>query len=556
MICPATGSDQADEWVRLGVDSQLAGQLPQAQQRYQQALRIDPRHVIATQNLAIVFAQSPGFLNEGLLTIERAEMIDPNHTVTRMNHALMAVESERIDEALVAARKAVELDPASVPCLMALASVLTTAGMAGEAMPIYNLILDKEPKHPQAGPNSCFIQTLTNATPADLLAQRKRWYSANRWEGKPAKHNNSKETDRPLRIGYVGGDFKSHSAAFIFSHVLFHHTPAVEMYLYSSLAVDPVADSMSKKFQEMAGDRWRDISTVSDEDADALIRKDKIDILVDLAGHTNGGRLALFTRKTAPVQATAWGFAHGTGLPEIDYFMADPIAVPEAERKDYAEKIVDLPCLVTFEDMANGLKGTSAPPIKKNGYFTFGAYARFEKFSDECLKTFAEILRQVPDSKLELKDGAYRRPYSIRRVLNLMPDIDPSRLLFSIGTTHQDHLLSYQQADFVLDPWPHGGGVVSLEQIFMGVPVLTLYGTQPSGRNTSSMLAAMGRSEWIAYTPAEYVAKAVEWSERTKDLAKARTTLREELLKSPVVVGYVEAVEAAYQIMFRKWCES
>jgi predicted O-linked N-acetylglucosamine transferase (SPINDLY family) len=551
---PAQGSDQSDEWVRLGVEAQVSGNLPLAQTRYQQALRLDPRHSIATQNLAIVFAQS-AMQNEALLTIERAAMMDGDHGCINVNWGLMALEADRIDIALEQARKGYEKEP-NANSRLALAMVSATAGRPQDAIPLYNEMLADDPKHGAAGPNSCFVMTLTNSTPAELLAQRQKWYKANRYEGKIEQHRNDRSTDRPIRVGYVGGDFKQHSAAFIFARVLLHHSADVEMYLYSSLPVDPVADVRTKKFQDAAPDRWRDISAMNDEDADRLIRKDKIDILVDLAGHTNGGRLGLFTRKPAPVQVTAWGFAHGTGLPEIDAFFADPVSVPADERQHYAERIIDLPCIVTMEPPVEyNLKGTSSPPLRANGYVTFGSYARYEKMSDDCLKAFAEILRRVPDSRMQFKDHAFRRPYSIRRIQSFMNGIEPERLLFSIATNHPDHLLAYQQADLCLDPWPHGGGVVSLETIFMGVPIITRYGTQPSGRSAASVLTAMGRKEWIANSPAEYIAKAVEWSDRTKELAEARKTLRQELLDSPVVNGYAEAVESKYKELWRQYVD-
>lgn len=563
VIVPAQGSDQADEWVRLGVDAQLASnsitdpaarnsKLAEAQQRYMQALRLDPRHAIATLNLAIVFAQS-SMLNEALLTVERATIFDPKHAVAYTNWAHMALESDQIDIALTAAQKAVDIAP-NVQTWFALASILTTAGMPELAVPLYNKILEKEPKHPSASPNVCFVQTLTTATPYDLLKQRKRWYEANRDTCTKTPHKNDKSVDRPLRVGYVSGDFKSHSAAFIFRHVLLNHTAAVEMYLYSTLPVNPDADLRTKQFKDAAGERWRDITALTDEQADALIRKDKIDILVDLSGHTSGGRLTLFTRKPAPIQVTAWGFAHGTGLPEMDYFFADPVAVPAVERQHFAEKIWDLPCIVTMaEPTEYALKGTSQLPYRKNGYITFGAYARYEKMSDKCLNTYAEILRQVPESKLEFKDNAYRRPYSIRRIMRVMKDIEPDRLLFSIGTAHNDHMLAYQQADIILDVFPHSGGVVGLEQIYMGVPIVTYYGSQPAGRSTSSVLTVMGHADWVAKTPEEFVKIAVDLTEDTKQLAKWRQTLRNELLQSAVVVGYPEAVEKAYRGMWEKY---
>jgi predicted O-linked N-acetylglucosamine transferase (SPINDLY family) len=137
-----------------------------------------------------------------------------------------------------------------------------------------------------------------------------------------------------------------------------------------------------------------------------------------------------------------------------------------------------------------------------------------------------------------------------------MPDIDPSRLLFSIATTHPDHMLAYQQADLILDPFPHTGGVVGLEQIYMGVPIVTLYGTQAAGRSTSSVLTAMGKSEWIAKSPQQYVDLAVALTSDVRALANERKTLRDRLLNSPVCVGYVEAVETAYRGMWRKYIEA
>lgn len=555
MVIPAQGSDQADEWLRLGFQAQMSGNLPAAQQHYEHALRLDPRHAVATNNLAIVFAQS-NLINEALLTIERANILDDRNSVVVMNWGYMALDAERIDLAIEKATLAVAMDP-KPETWMALASMMAIAGTAIEAIPMYNEILDKMPSHPVAGVNASFVQTLTDATPADLLKQRRRWYEANRFAGKLEPHDNDRSPDRPLRIGYVGGDFKNHSASFIFRHVLWNHTPAVEMYLYSTLPVDPMKDHTTKKFQELAGERWRDASAMSDEDLARQIRRDRIDILVDLAAHTQGGRLGVFTRKPAPVQVTAWGFAHGTGCPEIDYFFADPVAVPEAERGDFAEKIYDLPCVVTMDPPESyNIKGTSQPPYKRNGYITFGSYARYEKMSNQCLQTFAEILRRVPDAKMEFKDAAYRRPYSLRRIMALMPDVNPERLLFSIHTDHRDHLLAYQQADIILDPFPHTGGVVGLEQVYMGVPIVTRYGTQPGGRSTSSVLTAMGRTDWIAKTPEEYVDIAVRLADDPKYLAECRQTLRADLLKSPVIEGYAAAVEAAYRDIWGRWCKS
>jgi protein O-GlcNAc transferase len=555
MICPATGSDQADEWIRLGVEAHVANQLPVAQGRYQQALRLDPRSAVATQNLAIVYAQS-NLLNDALLTIERASIFDNTNSNVYLNWALIALESGRTEVALEAAAKSLEINPTDLNSMLGLAMVSTSAGMPERSIELYNQILEAEPKHITATPNSCFVLTLTDATPDVLLKQRQLWYTYHAHKGKKPSQpfTNPLTTDRPLRVGYVGGDFKSHSAAFIFGGVVLHHTDKVQSYAYSSLPVNPELDHRSKQYLKVIGENWRDISQSMDEDVEKLIHQDQIDILVDLAGHTGGGRLPLFTRKAAPVQVTAWGFAHGTGCPEIDYFFADPIAIPQDERQYYLEQIYDLPCIVTLEPPSEyNLKGISHAPYRRNGYITFGAYCRYEKMNDDCVRTYAEILRRVPESKIEFKDAAYSKPYSIKRILNLMPDIDPSRLLFSLQTNHADHLLAYQQADLILDPFPHSGGAAALEQLYMGVPIVTLYGKQAAGRTTSSILNVLGRENWVAKNKEEYVDLAVNFAENTKYLADQRKVLRDDLMKSPITVGYVDKVEAAYLDMWSKY---
>lgn len=570
VLIPSSGSDPADEWIRLGVQAHTEGKLDQAETNYRHALRLDPSSVVATQNLAVVLAVR-GNLNEALLTAERAALMDGDTTIVHANRALIALEADRIDEALESADRAVqiaesnpkvEFPDGAVQSYFAKALICGTAGKPAESLNAYEEILQREPLHPAAGPNSCFIQTLVDSDPGMLLASRKRYATAHRPPQPVNKHyGNDRGSDRPLRVGYVGGDFKTHSAAMIFGNVLLNHSEAVEPYFYSSLPVNADQDLMTRQFFVAAKktERWRDIVPLTDDQAADMVRQDRIDILMDLAAHTSGGRLGLFFRRPAPVQATAWGFAHGTGLEEMDYFMADPVAVPEIERQYYTEKILDLPCVVSYLPPPYPIKGISAPPSASRDHFTFGSYARYEKLSDECLRAFAEILRRVPDAKLQFKDHAFRRPYSIRRVLSFMEGIDQKRLLFSISTNHADHMLAYQQCDLCLDPWPHGGGAVFLEQMYMGVPCLTLRGKQPSGRTGASVLTALNRTEWIAETPEDYVEKAVKLATDvayhlgTHGLVAARRTLREEFLKSAVVAGYPAAVEAAYRKMWHTW---
>ena len=550
LLAPTDPKAVASEWIAVAIESHRLGLYPDAERQLRHALQLEPNNARVCNNLACAYAAG-GNHKEALLTAERAALFGAREEaevrgIALCNWALIALDLEQVELATAKAELAVETYPCT-QTRVTLAICYPSVGTPAKAIPLYNAVLDDDPKHHVAGMNAAFVQTLTDAKPSELLAQRQRFHDGQRQVGSGLKHHKLSQNGKPIRAGYVSGDYRRHSASSIFGGVVLHHTQRVEPYLYSTQPVDIEADPASKKFKDCAGVRWRDLQGLSDEKAEELIRKDKIDILVDLSGHTGGSRLGLFTRKPAPIQAAAWGFAHGTGCPEIDYFLADPVAVPLEERLHYAEKVIDLPCIVTFEPPEYNLPGHSEPPAAKNGYVTFGCFSRYEKLSAAYLSTCQKILLAVPDSRMEFKDNAFRQPAALRRVLGILNAVDPRRLSFRIGTSQPDHMLAYQNCDLILDPFPHSGGTCCLEQLWMGVPLVTLYGTQAAGRTTSSVLTVLNRKDWIASTEEEYIIAATSLAElNASRLAPARKTLRGELLESPVIKGYVEAVENAY----------
>lgn len=551
LLAPTDPKAVVSEWIAVAIESHTLGRYPDAERQLRHAIQLEPNNARVWNNLACAYAAGQNH-KEALLVVERAVILaegnDEDSGVARCNWALIALDLEQIDLAINKAFEAVKAYPCTQTRL-ALALCYPVAGTPEKALPLYNTILDENPKHHVAGMNAAFVQTLLDVPPEELLAQRRRFYDGQRQVGSGLKHHKPSLNGKPIRVGYVSGDYRRHSASAIFGGVILHHSPRVEPYFYSTQPVDVEADPVSKKFKDYAGNRWCDITGMPDDKAEEQIRKDKIDILVDLSGHTGGSRLGLFTRRPAPIQATAWGFAHGTGCPEIDYFLADPIAVPENEWQHYAEKIYDLPCIVTYDPPDCNLSGVSEPPVEKNGYITLGCFSRYEKLSDEYLSACREILSKVPSAKMEFKDNAFRQPHAVRRVLGLMDSIDKRRLSFRIGTSQADHMLAYQRCDLILDPFPHSGGTCCLEQLWMGVPILTRYGTQAAGRTASSVLWCINRGEMVAWiNGAEYVDKATYLATTgRKLLADARKSLRQELLRSPVVFGYVAAVEKAYE---------
>src|ERR1700722_1746750 len=558
VLIQAGGTSMADEWVRGAIEAQMSGDLGLSHNRYLQALSLEPRHAVATQNLACLLAQG-GKVAESLLAIERALIIDPNNHIMMANHCLLLLEAGQLTQAVAMGREALKLAPLNAdgnPARLSLAVALNADAKVNESAAMYQQAIDFQPDHVGAATSLCFVKSLLDVTPDVLLESRQRWHAKHGFKGEKQPHTNSRDPERPLRVGYVSGDFKHHSASSVFGPVVTGHSSEFEAYFYSTMYVDPAKDAKAENFRKYANKRWRDIDKLSDERADELIRADKIDILVDLSGHTNGHRLALFTRKPAPVQVTAWGYVTGTGCPEIDYFFADPVVVPPEERKWFAEKVIDLPCVMTLEDMSEyHLKGDTMAPKRRNGYVTFGAFWRHEKMGGECLRAYAEILKRVPTSKMLFKDEAFAKPDCQRRVLSFMEGIAPDRVMFGLVSTSPEHLLAIQQVDLCLDCWPHGAGVVAMEALYMGVPVLTRYGRNICGRLASTALTAMGRKEWVTRCSwGDFVDTAIAMACNPSSLALPRKTLRRELLDSPVCRDYVRAVEARYRECWRTWC--
>lgn len=556
-LLPRVGSSMAEEWLDIALNHHLANRFAEAEQMYAKGLRIDPGCGPILVNLGVMAAQQ-GNIMLAIQRMERALLfIDETDarqaSVLWYDYALVLLEAERADEALPAIKKSLKYGE-SEGAFTAMGMILTSCGLAAEAVEAYEKALEKCPTHPLASYNAIFVRTLKDTSPEENNAARKRWYQYHRWVGERRPHDNDKVPDRPLRVGYVGGDFKMHSAAFIFGLVvLSHDRTVVEPYCYMTMPPNPAADASTKMFMDKT--TFRDISAMNDNQAEALIRADKIDILIDLAGHTGGNRLPLFTRKPAPVQCHAWGFAHGSGCPEIDYFLADEYAVPHEEREHFAEKIWDLPAIVGFAPPDYNQPGVSAAPCSRDGVFTFGVFGRFEKHSPQSLEAWHKIMLRTPGSRLLIKDLMMRRPYAIKRVREVMHDVDPKRILFMESSSHPEQMLAYQGVDLVLDTFPHTGGVTALEMLYMGVPVVTLYNGQVGGRTTAVALRAMGRQSWVATSIDEYVRKAVKLAEDRAELGKARAVLREELLKSPLCgTDYVRAVEAAYRSMWWRYC--
>ncbi len=328
-----------------------------------------------------------------------------------------------------------------------------------------------------------------------------------------------------------------------------------EVFCYSNSKHTP--DEFAKHFKD-AVDHWRPVQDMGDIRVAEAVRNDEIDILVDLSGHTGGNRLLSFARRPAPIQVTAWGYVTGTGMRAMDYMFADPVLIPPDEQKHYTEEIRHLPCYGAclagqpFPDVG------PQPALHGDGLVSFGSLNRMAKMTPAGFDLWAAVLRAVPNSGIIIKAGELADQQSRDGLLEHFTKmgLDPGRFIIRGGSPWEDHMAAYNEIDIALDTFPHTGGTTTMECLMMGVPVVTLRHGTASGRASAAILTALGMTDWIAETPADYVRIAMEKAANLPALVAVRAGLRGRMLNSPVGdnLAYTKAVEAEYRWMWRKWC--
>jgi predicted O-linked N-acetylglucosamine transferase (SPINDLY family) len=315
---------------------------------------------------------------------------------------------------------------------------------------------------------------------------------------------------------------------------------------------------MTAKLQAHAH-AWRSIVRLSDEQVADMIREDRIDILVDLAGHSADNRLLVFARKPAPVQVNYQGYPATTGLTAIDYRLTDILSDPPGLNEPYySEQLIRLPrtdwCFHPSEDAP----AVTALPAIRNGHVTFGSFNNLAKVNEPLLKLWAEILRSLPTSRLSLKARGLASMSAQDMVRQVMSKhgVAPDRLDFSGQVPWAEHLPRYNQIDIALDTYPYHGTTTTCEAMWMGVPVVTLAGPIHVARVGVSLLTNVGLPELIAQSPEQYVQIAIGLAGDLVRLAAVRRSLRDRMLASCLTDGESLArdIENAYRTMWQTWC--
>ena len=479
----------------------------------------------------------------------------------------LLVQLTRFQDAIEYLERAVAADPALVTVHENLGLAYLRLGDTRRSATAYRAGMRRGSQ--KAHQNLIFLMDyLADTTPGDAYRLR-RQYNTQYAAGQAAEHTPPRTAllggaaaTGPVRVGYIGSDFQQHSAARCFAPVLLNHTKAVEPFIYSGTPMASHMDGLYRLFRR-ALPNWRSIWGWTTDEIVNVIRADALDILVDLGGYTKGNFLEVLSRRPAPIQVTAWGHAHGTGLDTVDYLFGDEWATPSALEPFIREQVWRLPSIVPFfhQEWMDALE-PGPLPYDRNGYITFGSFNRHIKVSPETLDMWAQILLAVPTARLILKDnGGWTVPDVRERISDAFSarGVDIARITIYGKTTHADHLLVYQHIDIALDPYPHGGGVTALEGLWMGVPMITRKGEWIPTRLGYSFWRSLDPKlalQFVAETVSAYVGLAEAWAQNTEELRNLRATLRETLRSSPLLdcSRYVNEVETAYRAMIDRRC--
>lgn len=528
--------------------------LPGAILLFERARALDPDAVEALNGLGVAFAQS-GRRREAIECLGRAVELAPRVADLRINLAMVQRESGECDAAVATLREALAVSPGNHELHNLLGLALGVQGLHAEAQSHFLEALRLQPRFAQAHSNLLLSMNYPSRIAPARLAEEHRFWERLHGQGlqTPASAPVDRDPDRRLRIGYVSPDFREHAAArFILPIFRAHDRSQVEVHAYAQLQQ---ADAMTRTLQSLA-DRWRPVAGLDDAQLVKQIRDDRIDILVDLAGHTAGNRLGAFAHRPAPVQLSYLGYPNTTGLGTIDARLVDAITDPAGDTHWHSERLLRLPGAWCCYEPPAEAPPVGALPARDNGFVTFAAFHSLAKLDDALLDTFAEVLHATPGARLMVFRNTLDRSVAHRLAAHFARrGIAPERLrLERLQGSGADYLGMYREVDLQLDAFPWNGHATTCESLWMGVPVVSLCGERHATRMGASLLAAVGLPELVARSRAAYVALASALARDVDRLGRLRASLRDRVASSPLcdAVAFTRGLEAAYRELWRE----
>lgn len=534
------------------------GRWEEAVVHHRRATELGPRYADAWSGLGVAL-QKTGDLAAAEAAFRRAIAHAPNEVRALTELGCMLHGQGRLAEAAAWLDQAIRYAPTRTEAILALGIVQAKLGLVAEAITIFRRLLRAYPQNLHVRDLLIFyLLTSPTASNQDIATELSAYARSYIGPAPAISFANERTPHRRLRIGYLSSGLSSeHNLLYTTGPVLNgHDRKQMEIFVYGDVPYDqdgqaPIRDAV---------DHCCDTTSLSDAALADRIRQDKIDILVSVLGRgSRAPRHTVLFHRPAPIQM-AYLWVNSTGIPTVDYWLADDVGVPVDTQEPFHETVLRLPQFQVFR-MPPWAPPISPLPALKNGYVTFGAFANTFKLNDEVFAAWAAILAQVPNSRLALKSEAFAdAPTRVLFESRLRyAGLPPDRVTVWPRTPNlADHFGRYGDIDIALDTFPYTFGNTALESLWMGVPVVSLAGPRFSHRITLSILTAAGFPDLAVSSRAAYIERAVDLATDLEALARWRMAARDRVSASPLLDygGHVRALEQAYRAAWIRWCDS
>ncbi|HUA57026.1 MAG TPA: tetratricopeptide repeat protein [Candidatus Sulfotelmatobacter sp.] len=553
----ALRADHAETQRHLATTLRALRRFDEAGDALRIARALDPRNAETERTLGLLLADRGDFAGAAEAQ-QRAIALDPSDADAHNELGLLRQRASRLSDAAACFEAAIAAAPDKPGGYLNLGGVLSQQGRHAEALAALERAVALAPDDANAGSGLVFaLHYQPEVAPQEIARRHVAWAERHMDAlGAGASHANVPDPSRRLRVGYVSPDFRWHAVSDFLLPLLAHHDRTqVEIACYAEVVR---RDARTDEFEALA-DRWRVTAGLGNERVAAQIRDDGIDILVDLAGHTLGNRLAVFARKPAPLQLTWLGYPGTTGMAAIDYRLTDAVADPSpAADALHRERLLRLPHGFLTYRPRHPPPDVAPAPSSTGGGVTFGSFNNLAKLNERVIACWARILAAVPDSRLLLKshqlaDAPTRALFHDRLVAAGIASAR-ARLEPSIADWTA-HMAVYGEVDVALDPFPYNGTTTTCEALWMGVPVVALAGDRHAGRVGASLLTEIGLDDLIAADEHAYAAIAVALARDQTRLAALRAELRSRCVAT---LGdgarFARDVESAYRAIWTAWC--
>lgn len=529
---------------------------------YELAFHFNPHCAEACNNLGVIYKDRDN-LDKAVECYQLALSIKPNFSQSLNNLGVVYTVQGKMDAAASMIEKAIVANPTYAEAYNNLGVLYRDAGNISMAIEAYEQCLKIDPDSRNAGQNRLLAMNYINEGNDDKLFEAHRDWGRRFMRLYPqyTSWDNPKDPERPLVVGYVSPDYFTHSVSYFIEAPLVNHDYAnYKVVVYSAVVK---ADAKTIRFRDKVlkrGGVWRDIYGIDEKKVASMVREDKVDILVELTGHTANNKLGMMACRPAPVQVTWIGYPNTTGLPTIDYRITDSLAdLPDTSQK-HVEELVRLPeCFLCY--MPSPEAGPVSPtPALSNGFITFGSFNNLAKITPKVLQVWARILCAVPNSRLVVKCKPFCCDSVRQRFLSTLEQLGLESLrvdLLPLILLNHDHMQAYALMDISLDTFPYAGTTTTCESLFMGVPCVTMAGSVHAHNVGVSLLNKVGLGRLVAKTEDEYVQLALQLASDITALSNLRMSLRDLMSKSPVCDGpnFALALESTYRSMWRRYCK-